>query len=91
MESDRVLLIMQIIKDKNKHGRCYVWKANIGPTLNFNEKLNRQSINKKCSTRINKYMISMPSKDKQCIIPRLLLENLCGGEKISTFPKQKSL
>ena len=36
--SDHVLLNMQIIKDKNKHGRDYVWKAyNIGPTLNFNE------------------------------------------------------
>ena len=27
MESDHVLLIMQIIKDKNKHGGHYVWKA----------------------------------------------------------------
>ena len=37
-------------------------KLNIGPTLNFNEKLNRQSLNKKFSTHINKSMISMPLK-----------------------------
>ena len=35
-------------------------KLNIGPTLSFNEKLNRQSLNKKFSTHINKSMISMP-------------------------------
>ena len=38
--SDHVLLIMQIIKDKNIHGRNYVWKTdNISPTLNFSEKI----------------------------------------------------
>ena len=35
-------------------------KLNIGPTLNFNEKLNRQSPTKKFSTHIKKSMISMP-------------------------------
>ena len=31
-------------------------KLNIDPTLNFNEKLNRQSLNKKFSTHINKFI-----------------------------------
>ena len=44
MESDHALLIMQIIKGKNKHGWIMHEKLNIGPTLNFNEKLNRQSL-----------------------------------------------
>ena len=35
-------------------------KLNIGPTLNFHERLNRQSLNKKFGTHINKFMISMP-------------------------------
>ena len=37
----------------------------------------------------------MPGKDKQCIIPineAITGKSLCvGGEKISTFPKQKAL
>ena len=32
-------------------------KINIGPTLNFNERLYRQSLNKKFGTHINKPMI----------------------------------
>ena len=32
-------------------------KFNIGPTLNFNERLYRQSLNKKFGTHINKSMI----------------------------------
>ena len=32
-------------------------KLNIGPTLNFNERLYRQSLNKKFSTHISKSMI----------------------------------
>ena len=32
-------------------------KLNIGPTLNFNEKLYRQSLNNKFGTHINKSMI----------------------------------
>ena len=32
-------------------------KLNIGPTLNFNERLYRQSLNKKFGTHINKSMI----------------------------------
>ena len=32
-------------------------KLNIGPTLNFNERLYRQSLNKKFGTLINKSMI----------------------------------
>ena len=32
-------------------------KLNIGPTLNFNERLYRQSLNKKFGTRINKSII----------------------------------
>ena len=32
-------------------------KLNIGPTLNFNERLYRQSLNKKFGTHINKPMI----------------------------------
>ena len=32
-------------------------KLNIGPTLNFNERLYRQSLNKKFGTHINKFMI----------------------------------
>ena len=67
----------------------------IGPTLNFNKKLNRQSLNKKFRTHISKSMVSMPGKDKQCIIPineTITRKSLCvGGEKISTFPKQKAL
>ena len=35
-------------------------KLNISPTLNFNEKLNMQSLKKKFTTHINKSMISMP-------------------------------
>ena len=66
-------------------------KLNISPTLNFNEKRNRQSLNKKFSTHINKFMISVPWKDTQCIIPVnevITGKFLCvGGEKISTFPK----
>ena len=32
-------------------------KLNIGPTLNFNERLYRQSLNKKFGIHIKKYMI----------------------------------
>ena len=32
-------------------------KLNIDPTLNFNQRLYRQSLNKKFCTHINKYMI----------------------------------
>ena len=32
-------------------------KINIGPTLNFNERLCRQSLNKKFGTHIKNYMI----------------------------------
>ena len=32
-------------------------KLNIGPTLNFNERLNRQSLNKKFGPHISKSMI----------------------------------
>ena len=32
-------------------------KLNIGPTLNFNQRLNRQSLNKKFGPQINKSMI----------------------------------
>ena len=32
-------------------------KLNIGPTLNFNERLYRQSLNKKFGTHINKPMV----------------------------------
>ena len=32
-------------------------KLNIGPTLNFNERLYRQSLNKKFGTHINKSII----------------------------------
>ena len=35
-------------------------KLNIGPTLNFIEKINGQSLNKKFGTHISKSMISMP-------------------------------
>ena len=44
-------------------------KLNIGPTLNFDEKLYRQSLNKKFDTHINKSTIFNALKDKQCIIP----------------------
>ena len=32
-------------------------KFNVGPTLNFNERLYRQFLNKKFGTHINKFMI----------------------------------
>ena len=44
-------------------------KLNIGPTLNFDEKLYRQSLNKNFDTHINKSTIFNALKDKQCIIP----------------------
>ena len=37
-------------------------KLNIGPTLNFNERLYRQSLKKKFGTHINKSMIFNPLK-----------------------------
>ena len=44
-------------------------KLNIGPTLNFDEKLYRQSLNKNFDTHINKSTIFNALKDKQFIIP----------------------
>ena len=44
-------------------------KVNVGPTLNFNERLYRQSLNKKFDTCINKSAIFNALKDKQCSIP----------------------
>ena len=44
-------------------------KLNIGTILNFNEKLYRQSLNKKFGTHINKSTVFNAMKDKQCIIP----------------------
>ena len=43
-------------------------KLNIGPTLNFDEKLYRQSLNKNFDTHINKSTIFNALKDKQFII-----------------------
>ena len=57
MASDQVLLIMGIIKDKKNMNDIMYEKLNIGPTLNFNEKLYRQSLKKKFDTYINKSMI----------------------------------
>ena len=50
MASDQVLLIMGIIKDKKNMDGLMYEKLNIGPTLNFNEKLYRQSLRKKFGT-----------------------------------------
>ena len=57
MASDQVLLIMRIIKDKKNMDDIMYEKLNIGPTLNFNEKLYRHSLKKKFGTYINKSMI----------------------------------
>ena len=45
------------LKIKINMGNIIYEKLNIGPTLNFNEKLYRQSLNKKFLTHINKSMI----------------------------------
>ena len=50
-------------------------KLNIGPTLNFNERLYRQSLRKKFGTHINKSMIFNALKNKQCSIPIDMLIN----------------
>ena len=57
MASYHVLLIMPKLKIKINMDDIMHEKLNIGPTLNFNEKLYRQSLNKKFSTHINKSMI----------------------------------
>ena len=72
-------------------------KLNIGPTLNFNEKLYRQSLNKKFGTQTHKQIYDLQCLEKinsvAFLYMKLLMENLCGagGEKNCTFPKQKAL
>ena len=57
MASYHVLLIMPKLKIKINMDDIMHEKLNIGPTLNFNEKLYRQSLNKKFGTHIIKSMI----------------------------------
>ena len=60
-------------------------KLNIGPTLNFNERVYRQSLSKKFGTHISKSTIFNALKDKQCSIPIEVLINrksLCGEKKL---------
>ena len=57
MASYHVLLIMPKLKIKINMDDIMHEKLNIGPTLNFNEKLYRQSLNKKFSAHISKSMI----------------------------------
>ena len=57
MASYHVLLIMPKLKIKINMDDIMHEKLNIGPTLNFNEKLYRQSLKKKFDTYINKSMI----------------------------------
>ena len=49
-------------KIKINMGDIIYEKLNIGPTLNFNEKLYRQSLNRKFVAHINKSMIFNPLK-----------------------------
>ena len=57
MASYHVLLIMPKLKIKINMDDIMHEKLNIGPTLNFNEKLYRQSLNKTFSAHISKSMI----------------------------------
>ena len=71
-------------------------KLNIGPTLNFNEKLYRQSLNKKFRTQTHKQIYDLQCLEKinsvAFLYMKLLMENLCGGGwKKLYFPKTKGL
>ena len=55
-------LIMRIVKGKNKTGGHQTKKLIIDPTLDFNKKLNMQSLNKKYCKRFQKFMILKASK-----------------------------
>ena len=57
MASEHVLLIMRINIVKLNMDDIMREKLNISPTLNFNERLFRQSLNKKLGTRINQSLI----------------------------------
>ena len=96
MASDQVLLIMGIIKDKKNMDGIMYEKLNIGPTLNFNEKLYRQSLNKKFGTQTHKQIYDLQCLEKinsvAFLYMKLLMENLCGGGwKKLYFPKTKGL
>ena len=53
---------MQIIKDKNKTGGHWTENPMVDPTLNFNKRLNMQSLNKKYCKYFQKSMILSASK-----------------------------
>ena len=96
MASYHVLLIMPKLKIKINMDDIMHEKLNIGPTLNFNEKLYRQSLNKKFGTQTHKQIYDLQCLEKinsvAFLYMKLLMENLCGGgEKNCTFPKQKAL
>ena len=68
-------------------------KLNIGPILNFNEKLYRQSLNKKFNTHINKSTLFNALKNKQCIIPvnKVISGNSLWGGGDYYFTKTKCI
>ena len=53
---------MRIVKGKNKTGGHQTKNLTIDPTLDFNKKLNMQSLNKKYCKRFQKFMILKASK-----------------------------
>ena len=55
-------LMMQIIKDKNEIGRDQAEKPIIDPTIDFNKRLDMQSLNKKFGKHSQKFMILKVSK-----------------------------
>ena len=67
-------------------------RSNKGPILSFNERLSRQSLNKKFGIHFEKSMVFKTSKNKQSIIPgnKVISGKPCGGgEKFSTSQKSK--
>ena len=68
-------------------------KLNIGPTLNFNEKLYRQSLNKKFGTQTHKQIYDLQCLEKinsvAFLYMKLLMENLCGGVKKIVLSQNK--
>ena len=64
MASYHVLLIMPKLKIKMNIDDIMHEKLNIGPTLNFNEKLYRQSLNKKFDTHTHKQIYDLQCLEK---------------------------